>query len=87
MTPMYTKTCGDRGMHWYSKGDMCACGQVPVRLLSTPSCSCGGGRLDPPEHDPECRSVIWAKDRNAWVAANPDVEPRLAHVPERRVKQ
>ena len=60
---MYTKTCGDRGMHWFSQGDTCACGQVPARLLSTPSCSCGGGRLDPPVHDPECRSVIWAKDR------------------------
>ena len=58
----------------------------PCRLLSTPSCSCGGWRLDPPEHDVECRTVIWARERNEWVAANPKVEPRLPSVPECRVR-
>ena len=27
--------------------------------------------------------MIWARDRNAWVAANSDVEPRLGVVAER----
>ena len=85
MAAMYTKTCGDRGAHWYSEGSVCACGQVPVRLLSTSSCNCVGSRLDPPEHDPKCRSVVWARDRNQWIEADPDVEPRLTPVPERRV--
>ena len=68
------------------EGETCACGQGPARLLSTPSCSCGGGRLDPPEHAADCRSVVWARDRNAWVAANPDVSPSLAPVAVRNVR-
>ena len=44
------------------------------------------GGLILPENDADSRSVIWAKDRNAWVAANPEVEPRLAEVPERKVR-
>lgn len=30
---------------------------------------------------------VWARDRNDWVAANPEVEPRLGAVPERSGKR
>ena len=83
---MYTRTCGDERAHWYGKGDMCACGIVPNRLLAAPLCDCGGSRRHPPEHDVYCRAVKWANERNAWVIANPHVEPPLSRVPRRAVK-
>ena len=82
---MYTDTCGERGLHWYGHGEMCACGQVPKRLLAAPLCDCGGSRLKPPEHEPDCRAVNWALERNAWADAHPDVEPPLATVPDRAI--
>lgn len=75
---MYTLTCGDRGDHWY--------GQVPQRLLAAVRCSCGGGRLKPPEHERECLAVLWAEERNAWVAAHPGLDPLLLPVPERKIR-
>jgi len=80
---MYTHTCGDGGRHWYGKGEMCACGQVPNRLLASPSCDCGGSRIEPPVHARQCRAVVWANERNAWVDAHQIVRPSLSRVPER----
>ena len=83
---VYTHTCGQDGQHWYGKGDLCSCGQIPNRLLSAMKCDCGGGRLDPPEHERSCREVKWAGERNALAAGHPDMEPPLAPVPERKVR-
>ena len=38
---MYTQTCGDRSQHWYGKDEICACGEVPSRLLAAVNCNCG----------------------------------------------
>jgi hypothetical protein len=78
--------CGDHNQHYYGQGDVCACGQVPNRLVTAPLCDCGGNGLRPPEHQPLCRAVLWAKDRNEWVTANPGVDPLLPMVPERKVR-
>ena len=83
MSPVYT--CGDRGVHWYGAGDICACGQVPNHLLAAPRCDCGGTILDPPLHEPSCRVVRWVMEREAWVTANPHIDPPLPHV-EREVR-
>ena len=42
--------------------------------------------MKPPEHEPNCRLVQWAGERNAWVAARLGVEPPLPLVPERKVR-
>ena len=83
---MYTQTCGDRGQHWYGKDKMCACGQVPNRLLAAVTCNCGSRKREPREHEQDCRLVKWALERNVWVAAHPEVEPPLPPVPERTVR-
>ena len=81
---MYTQTCGDGNKHWYGPGKMCACGHVPNDLLAAASCDCGSRSSG--VHEPECRAVRWAKERNAWVAAHSaGVEPPLGKVPERKV--
>ncbi len=61
---MYTPTCGDGNQHWYGPGETCACGQVPNRLLTTPLCDGGGCRLEPPEHEPDCRAVNLRNEEN-----------------------
>ena len=83
---MYTHTCRDGGRHSYGKGETCACGQVPNRLLSAALCDCGGGRLDPPAHDTGCRAVLWTRERNEWVDSHPGTDPPLEKAPERTVR-
>ena len=75
LPPMFTYTCGRSGQHFYGKGDFCRCGQVPNHLLTAQRCNCGGSRLDTPIHTPDCRGVVWANERNAWVAEHPDTDP------------
>ena len=83
---MYTGTCGDGGRHWYGQGETCARGQVPSRLLAAFSCDCNSHWRKPPDHEPDCRAVKWAKERNTWIAANPEVKPPLLLAPVRAVR-
>ena len=82
---MADNRCDLEYLHTYGSGDFCRCGQVPNRLLAAPPCDCGGGRRDPPLHRPDCRAVVWAKERNAWIADHPGINPTLMRAPERRV--
>ena len=87
LVPMPTFTCGHNRLHFYGYGEFCQCGQVPKRFLTPPLCDCGGARLKPPLHEPECRAVKWVDERAAWVTAHPDTYPALPEVNERRVRQ
>lgn len=47
---------------------------------------CRGTRLKPPVHQAACRAVLWARERNKWGAAHPEIDPPLSPVPERKVR-
>ena len=69
--------CGNQDTHWYSSGDTCICGQVPVDIFFASSCTCGGYRLRKPIHKLNCGYVDWVAKHNRWIQEHPEVNPPL----------
>ena len=69
--------CGDRNMHWYSDGDTCICGQVPVEIFFAAACTCGQYKMSHPIHKPDCEYALWAGRHNKWIAEHPEVIPPM----------
>ena len=68
--------CGYLDRHYYSDGESCICGQIPVEIFFAANCDCGGYRLRRPVHHPSCSYVAWVKKYNQWVVEHP-TEPIL----------
>ena len=74
---MKGEKCGDNNMHWYDKGDTCVCGQIPRDIFFATPCSCGEYQKRQPMHHPECANVLWAMNRNRWIAEHQEIDPPL----------
>jgi hypothetical protein len=81
---MKTK-CGVNNQHWYSDGETCQCGQIPVDIFFSKPCSCGAGHLRKPKHKEDCDYISWAKKRNQFINEHPELKPQIDKVPIRTV--
>lgn len=72
MSKVNEPKCGYLNMHWYYSGDTCDCGEIPVGIFFSASCTCGASKSNSrkPIHSPDCESVHWARRRNDWIESH-----------------